>query len=68
MEIKDKLTVTRSGGRGITGQRGKGSSQGTCIKDPWPKTMGFGERIECGRWGWVGLGRVLGREMGTTVI
>ena len=27
-------------------KEGGGSSQGTCIKDPWTKTMGGG--IECG--------------------
>ena len=46
------------------GTKGKGH-QGTCIKDTWTKTM---EGIECGGWVWVGQGRVLGEEMGTTVI
>ena len=54
--IKNKLTVTRTGGRReITGIEG----QGTCIKDPWTKTTG-GERTECGRWEWVGQRRVGG--------
>ena len=48
IEIQNKLTVIRGEGEG--GKEGKGSSQGTCIKDPWAKTMGEG-RIECGRWG-----------------
>ena len=29
-----------------------------CIKDTWTKPKGG--RIEGGRWGWVGLGRVVG--------
>ena len=41
------------------GKKGK-DHQGTCIKDPWTKTMG--ERIECRRWGWVGQGRVMGEN------
>ena len=60
MEIKNNLTVTREG-RVIMGKEGDGSSQGTCIKDPWTKTMGWG-RIEGGRWGWVGWGRVMGKK------
>ena len=38
------------------GKKGKGC-QGTCIKDPWTKSKGG--RIEGGRWGWVGQGRVV---------
>ena len=35
IEIKNKLIVTRGEGMAITGgKEGKGSSQGTCIKDP----------------------------------
>ena len=45
-------------------KKGKGH-QGTCIKDPWTKPKGG--RIEGGRWGWVGLGRVVGGVMETTV-
>ena len=29
----------------------KGKSRGTCIKDPWTKTMMGEGKIECGRWG-----------------
>ena len=35
-------------------------------KGPMDKDNGVG-RTECGRWGWVGWGRVMGK-MGTTVI
>ena len=49
MEIKNKLTVTRGErGGGYRGKEGEGSSQGTGIKDPQTKTMGWG-MIECGR-------------------
>ena len=42
---------------------GKGAkiSQGTCIKDPWTRTMEVG-RIECGRGGWAGKGRAMGEK------
>ena len=41
MEIKNKLTVTRGeGGGDQQGKEGEGSSQETCIKDPWTKTTG----------------------------
>ena len=49
MEIKNKLTVARGVGEGIMGERREGSSPGTCTKDPWTKTMGWGG-IEGGRW------------------
>ena len=39
------------------GKKRKGH-QGTCIMDPWTRTM-VGGRIECGRWGRVGQGRVM---------
>ena len=48
MEIKNKLTVP-SGEVGNEIKKGKGCP-GTCIKNPWTKTMGRG-RIECGGWG-----------------
>ena len=35
----------------------EGSSQETCIKDPWTKPKGG--RIEGGRWGWVGWEKVV---------
>ena len=66
MEIENKLIVTRGEGRG--GQWGeKGKSQGTCTKDTWTKTMEWVRRIECGRWGRVGQGRVMREKMRTTV-
>ena len=40
---------------GNGGKKGK-DCQGTCIKDPWTKPK-VG-RIEGGRWGWVGQGKV----------
>ena len=43
------------------GEEGEGSSQGTCVKDPWTKTMVAG-RTECGRWGWLGQGKVMGEN------
>ena len=50
--------VTRREGRGDNeAKKGKGH-QGTCINDPWVKTM-RGE-IECRRWGPVEQGRVIG--------
>ena len=50
MEIKNKLTVTRrEEGRRQWGEEGEGSSQGTCVKDPWTKPRS-GRRIESGRW------------------
>ena len=63
IEIKNKWIVTKGEWGGSRGKKGK-SHQGTCIKHPWTRTMG---RIECGRWGWVGSGRLMGK-MGTTVI
>ena len=38
------------------GKKRKGR-QGTCMKDPWTKPKG--DRIEGGRWGWVGQGKVV---------
>ena len=65
MEIKNKLTVTR--GEVVRGQwekEGKGSSQGTCIMDPWTRTTWQGGlNVE-------GLGSAVksnGRKMGTTI-
>ena len=47
------------------GKEGEGSSQGTCMKDPWTRMAGG--RIEC--WGRVGrAGESNGGKMGTTVI
>ena len=57
MEIRNKLTVTRGEwgeGRGMTGKEEEGSSQGTCIKDPWTRTTRV--RIEGGWWEWEDMG------------
>ena len=57
---------TEGGGGGVTGKEGEGSSQGSCIKDPWTKTRR--SSIEYGRWG-VGRARKNNEgKMGTTVI
>ena len=40
----------------ITRERRK-ALPGTCIKDPWTKPKRG--RIESGRWGWVGWGKVV---------
>ena len=37
METRKRLTVAR--GKGGIVERGEGSSQGTCINDPWTWTM-----------------------------
>ena len=62
MEIRNKLAVTkRDGGGGKWRKEGEGSSQGTCIKDPWTWTrMG----IDRGSGGWVGQGRAMGGKLG----
>ena len=44
-------------GRGDNGEKKAKGHQGTCIKHPWTKPKRG--RIEVGRWGWVGLGRVV---------
>ena len=64
-EIKNKLTVTR-GEKEKDNRAKKGKvRQGTCIKDPWTKTTEVGGlETECGRWGWVGQGRVMGGKWG----
>ena len=64
MEIRNKLTVTRGErgeGRGMTGKEEEGSSQGTCIKDPWTRTMrgggltvGGGGKDRGEQWGKIG--------------
>ena len=64
MEIKNKLTVTRGvGGRGQGRKKREGSSPRTCIKDPWPRTMGAGRGLIVGR-----TGESNGGKMGTIVI
>ena len=56
---KERTDSNQSGGEGDNrGKKGKGR-QGTCINDPWTKTMGQ-RKTECGRWQWVGQGRVMG--------
>ena len=62
MEIQNKPTVTRGEGERDNGKEGGGSSQGTCVKDPWTKTMGGGLRVEDGRR--VGQGRVMREKWG----
>ena len=42
------------------GEEGEGSSQGTCIKDPWTRTMGGG--LNVGDEGRVERGRVMGEN------
>ena len=64
-EIKNKLTVTRGEVRGDSGEKKGKGCQETCIKDPWTKPNGG--RIEGGRWGWVGQGKVVAGKMETTV-
>ena len=50
---------------GDNGGKGEKGGQGTCIRDPWTKPKG--NRIEEGRWGWMGWGGVVG-EMETNVL
>ena len=45
------IKVTSGEVGGDNGGKGKGH-QGTCIKDPWTKPKG--NKIEGGRWGWLG--------------
>ena len=59
MEIKNKLTVTRGEGEGNKRGKREGSSQGTCTKDAWIKTM-VG-RTDCGRGGGQGRGEQWGK-------
>ena len=62
MEIKNKMTVTRGEVEGDNrGKKWKGR-HGTCIKNPWTKTMEG--RIECRKWEWIGQGRVIGGKWG----
>ena len=57
--MKNKLTVTRGEREvGNRGKKGKGH-QGICMNDPYTKST---RRSECGRWVWVGQGRVMGRK------
>ena len=56
MEIKTKLTVTREEeGGGITGGR-----WGTCTKDLWRRTMGWGLSLGAGV-GWAGNSNRVGK-------
>ena len=66
IEITNKLTVTR-GKRGgdNRGKKEKGCQE-TSIKDTWTKPKRG--RIEGGRWGWMGQGRLMGGKMETTVL
>ena len=57
IEIKNKLTVTRGEvGGDNRRKKGKGLS-GMCIKDT--ETKPRGDRIEGGKWGWLGWGAVV---------
>ena len=56
MEIKNKLTVTK--GRRVTGERKGRVKSRNIYKGPMDKDN-MGGRIECGRWGCVGQGRVM---------
>ena len=65
METKNKLTVTRGEGReDERGEEREGSSQRTCMNDPWMRTTGWGLTVGVGggwdkeQWG----------KIGTTVI
>lgn len=40
----------------------------TCIKDPRTRTTGSGGGLNVGKGEWEGQGRVMGEEMGTTVL
>ena len=57
METKNRLTVNTGEG-GKDGK--KGSSQGTCVNDPWERTTGWGLTVGAG----VGLG---GGEQGEKI-
>ena len=62
MEIKNKLTVTSGmGGEGQQVKEGEGYGQGTCIKDPWTRTMGSGLTVGVGVWSWNGKAMVGGK-------
>ena len=62
METKNRLTVNTGEG-GKDGK--KGSSQGTCVNDPWERTTGWG--LTVGARGGMGRGEQRGK-IGTTVI
>ena len=50
MEIKNKLAKTR-GERGLgNGERREKVNEGTCVKDPWTRTLGGGLNVGGGRW------------------
>ena len=44
------------------GKEGEGSSQGTCIRDPWTKTAEGEYGLNVGGSGWVGQGRIKGEN------
>ena len=49
METKNKLTVTRREEEGDNGGKKRKGHQGTCIKDPWAWTTGWGRlNVEVG--------------------
>ena len=52
IEPETKLTVTRGEGKeGKQEKEGEGSSQGTCMKDPWTWTTGWGLIVGAGMGG-----------------
>ena len=64
METRNRLTLMRQEGEwGEGGKKGEGSSQGTCMDDPWTWTTGQGLTVGTG--GWVGgAGRAIGKKLG----
>ena len=57
--------MTRGEGGHNRGKEGEGSSQGTCIKDPWTRTMqGWGLTVGVASYG---VGDSNGEKGGTTV-
>ena len=55
----------RSRRGGDQGKEYEGSSQVTCIKDPWTWTTGWRLTVGVGRW--AGWGRTMGGKIGTTI-
>ena len=58
MEIKNKLTVKQGEGGGGKWGKEEGGSSRNMYKGPMDKAKG--DRIEGGRWGGVGRGRLVG--------
>ena len=67
METRNRLTAIREEGGGGNGEKeGEGSSQGTCINDPWALTTGLGLTVGAGVVG--GTGESNGGIIGTCVV